>query len=701
MMTDKKNHVWHFLRSAGFDQVCIEQGADLTHLAELDAKLWTTLACPVKGLRFDATTLSCLDSDQDGRIRVPEVVAAVQFVLEALRTPDLVFGVKSLNLDDFNKETDIGVRLQQSAKELRQMLQLPDAEPLALEHVLDRGRLFPVQHPNGDGIIPLQFTEDSQLQTVLSCIMQEEGQVADRSGEPGVSVELLDRYFLRVQTTLDWLQSEPQQEGLDFALIWPIFQAIAPKIDDYFARCQLIVFDESARECLGSVRNRFMAINEQLISVDAPEVRGLPLAPLREELILTLDSTINPAWQEALSALFAVLVQPLLNQTTTLSLIEWKQLCLLMRQYDRWLQAEPTDRVLPERAVLQQWLQQGIQERLQALIASDLIVKEEADAIMAVDKLLHYQRYLVDFLNNFVTFRYFYSLRQPAVFQAGRLFIDQRSCDLCVEVADLNQHLAMAGLSRTYLVYCLLHRAGETDKYLVAAVTAGDAGHIMVGRHAVFFDYEGRDWDATVLRLIENPISVREAFWTPYRKLGQMLGEQVQKLAKAREQNFEKSAVSEIDRSLKPSAAVSAQASSMDIGRFAGIFAAIGLAVGAIGTALASVVTGLLSLHWWQIPLVPPGLMLIISGPSMVIAWFKLHARNLGPILEGNGWAINTHARINIAFGTTLTQLATLPAMSQRSLRDPYAAPGTKRYWWLTVGLVVALVLLWFLLKHR
>ena len=35
--------------------------------------------------------------------------------------------------------------------------------------------------------------------------------------------------------------------------------------------------------------------------------------------------------------------------------------------------------------------------------------------------------------------------------------------------------------------------------------------------------------------------------------------------------------------------------------------------------------------------------MLAISGPSMLIAWLKLRQRNIGPILDANGWAVNAH----------------------------------------------------------
>ena len=132
------------------------------------------------------------------------------------------------------------------------------------------------------------------------------------------------------------------------------------------------------------------------------------------------------------------------------------------------------------------------------------------------------------------------------------------------------------------------------------------------------------------------------------------------------------------------------------MGKFAGIFAAIGLAIGAIGTAIASILGGFLSLPVWEMPLAIVGIMLAISGPSMLIAFLKLRQRNLGPILDANGWAVNTKASINIPFGSTLTKMAALPKGAERSLIDPFAEKKTpwKRWVFLAV-LLVALGFAW------
>ncbi len=171
----------------------------------------------------------------------------------------------------------------------------------------------------------------------------------------------------------------------------------------------------------------------------------------------------------------------------------------------------------------------------------------------------------------------------------------------------------------------------------------------------------------------------------------------MQKMAASRDKAMEEKAAAGVgEAATKVETAVPAPAGApatppapFDIAKFAGIFAAIGLAVGAIGTVLTAVAAGFLALKWWQMPLALVGALLLVSGPSMVLAWFKLRRRNLGPLLDANGWAVNAAANINIVFGTSLTQLAKLPDGAERSLSDPYASKKHRWVWWL---LLVALV---------
>src|SRR4029079_10782626 len=100
-----------------------------------------------------------------------------------------------------------------------------------------------------------------------------------------------------------------------------------------------------------------------------------------------------------------------------------------------------------------------------------------------------------------------------------------------------------------------------------------------------------------------------------------------------------------------------------------------------IGTLIAALLANLFGLGKW-LPLGILALMLMISGPAMLLAWLKLRRRNLGPILDASGWAINGRARINVAFGAVMTELAQLPPGAKRPLDDPFADKRTpwKRY---------------------
>jgi MFS family permease len=196
-----------------------------------------------------------------------------------------------------------------------------------------------------------------------------------------------------------------------------------------------------------------------------------------------------------------------------------------------------------------------------------------------------------------------------------------------------------------------------------------------------------------VLKIIEHPISVREAFWSPYKRMGRMIGEQIEKFAAAKDKAVEVGADAGIAKLGTPAAGAPAP---FDVGKFAGIFAAIGLALGALGTALAAVLGGFFAMPVWQMPLAVGGILFLISGPSMVIAFMKLRQRNLGPILDAGGWAVNSKAKINIPFGTTLTKIAALPPGAERSLRDPFAEEKTPwKRWVLFLILFTALGMAW------
>ena len=276
--------------------------------------------------------------------------------------------------------------------------------------------------------------------------------------------------------------------------------------------------------------------------------------------------------------------------------------------------------------------------------------------------LLHRDFYRL--LRNYVTLEDFYDNNDETVasFQAGTLIIDQRACKLCIRVNDPAKHDAQAPLSGMYLLYCncINQKTGKTMQ-IVAAMTQGEVKNLSIGKNAVFYDNDGLDYDATVTKIIDNPISIRQAFWTPYRKFGKWVEDKINKSAAEKDAKAFDDMTAKVETAKVDGAPAEAQKPAFDIAKFAGIFAAIGMALGMIGTMLVSVAKGWVTLAWWQQILVFFGILLLISGPSMVMAWLKLRRRNLAPVLNANGWAVNSDAIISVLFGRTLTEQVKFP----------------------------------------
>ena len=273
--------------------------------------------------------------------------------------------------------------------------------------------------------------------------------------------------------------------------------------------------------------------------------------------------------------------------------------------------------------------------------------------------LLHRDFYRL--LRNFITLEDFYDDDEKTIasFQAGTLIIDQRACHLCIRVSDLGKHDAQAPMSGIYLLYCDCENKKTGKKMqIVAAMTQGEIKNLSVGKHAVFYDNDGLDYDATVIKIIDNPISIRQAFWTPYRKFGNWVQDKINKSAAEKDAKAFDDMTASAEANADPAAE---KKPAFDIAKFAGIFAAIGMALGMIGTALVAVFAGLAKLYWWQLLLVFVAILLVISGPSMIMAWLKLRRRNLAPVLNANGWAINAEAIISVPFGKTLTEQVAFP----------------------------------------
>jgi hypothetical protein len=705
-------HRWRFCRLGGFDQVRLETAEDIRHLGELDQKLWAALSCPVAGLEFDSRTLAMLDSDQDGRVRVPEILAAVKWVGSVLvQMETLVAGAAALPLTAINDNLPEGQQLLASARQLLTYLGKSEAKTISIEDVANTETLLHASQFNGDGIIAVTVSEDQAVQRLIEEIIACVGSDLDRSGLPGISQERLEAFFMAAELHAKWLQQAKDSPsilpfGTETGTAAAVFARIKNKVDDYFVRCSLAAYDNKAETPLNPSLSNYEALASQDLAVASGDVERFPLARIEAGRPLPLKEGINPAWSQAIEAFVALVVSPLFGEIPHLEGFQWEKIKQTLAPYAEW-QSKKSGVAVEGLGLqrIEEILQGPGKNQLLDLIQRDMQLAAEVDGIDKVVRLVFYNRDLYRLLNNFVSFRDFYIQDRKAVFQAGTLYIDGRACELCIKVTSIEGHSPLANLSRTYLAYCECKRRGSDQRiFIAAAFTGGDSDNLMVGRNGVFYDTEGNDWDATIVKIIDHPISVSQAFWAPYKRIGRMIGEQIEKFAAAKDKAVDAKAGAQIAGvgavPVPPPAAPVKPAPSapppFDVGKFAGIFAALGLALGAIGTAVATIVGVFLALPVWQMPLALGGAILAISGPSMFIAFLKLRQRNLGPLLDANGWAINTKARINIPFGSTLTKMATLPKGSEKILVDPYAEKRTPwRRWVILLVVLAALGFAW------
>lgn len=531
-------HKWTFASVGNVTRVTIHTGEDIRHLGELDKKMWTVLSCPVSGLEISEASLSLMDVDGDGKLRVADVVATADWLCAMLHKPDSIFA-----------QTDV----------------------LSLSSIADESMLAVAQK-----VVAMKGAEQDYV-----CLADVDAALAS------VTVE--------------------EQAIPEVPLAANVMAAYKAKSAEYAA-----YFEQEKLQKLG-------------LAVIAEDV---PKPGMTEKKFVEMGSQIAE-WEAAKAA------------------------------------AEGAN--------------------------SAALAAAKAE-YMPLRKLLLIHRDFYRLLRNFVAFEDFYDRSKPAAsFQCGTLIIDQRACYLCIRVNDMGKHALQAPASGIYLVYCDCESKTLGKKMqIVAAMTQGDIHNLSVGKNAVFYDNAGNDYDATVTKIIDNPISILQAFWTPYRKLGNWITEKINKSAAEKDAKIMTDVTTKLDAKPADGAAPVDQKPAFDIAKFAGIFAAIGMAVGMIGSALASLAAGLVQLTWWQLLLVFVGLLLLISGPSMVMAWLKLRNRNLAPVLNANGWAVNADAVISVFFGTTLTEQVKYPIV-----KDPLARKKQHmKPWQATIVTVVSLLLM-------
>ncbi len=697
MINKDKKYKWEFDNIGGSSRVRINSGEAIAHLAELDPKMWTVLSCPVKGLEIDEKSLAYMDIDSDGKIRVNDVVATAEWITGALKDADLVLkGSDNIDITQLDLDNEAGKKLHGAARQILDNLG-KEGNVISLADTSDIAAIFAKTRFNGDGVITEASSDDADEKAAIAAAVASLGGVADRSGAQGVNADMIEAFYKTLAEYVAWQEAAveaPYGDKTDAAI--DAYNALDAKVKDFFMRSKLASFSPDSTAALDVQTSRIEAISADNLTGKTDEIATYPIARVTGKAEIDLSEPVNPAW----AAQFETLKSVAAADKKVLTEEDWAAIGAQFAAYTAWKGAKAGAAVeaLGLEAI-KDFIAKDKKAALLDLVAQDAALAEEAANIDMVDRFLHIFRDFYKLLRNFVTLSDFYTKDKgvKAIFQSGRLIIDQRECRFCMKVADMGKHNAEAAASGMFLIYCdCTTKTSAAKLNIVAAVTVGEIGDLVVGKNALYYDETGEEWDAVITKVIDNPISVGQAFWSPYRRMAKTIENLINKSAADKDAKMIADANAKINAA--PAAVPAAPADGtkpaaappFDIAKFAGIFAAIGMAVGMIGSALVSLAKGVLALRWWQLILAFVGIMLLISGPAMIMAWMKLRRRNIAPLLNANGWAVNASSKISIPFGETLTDIAKFPKMK---LKDPYAKKGLAPWAkWLIAVLAIAAV---------
>lgn len=320
----------------------------------------------------------------------------------------------------------------------------------------------------------------------------------------------------------------------------------------------------------------------------------------------------------------------------------------------------------------------------------------------AWERLLRLQRDFYKLINNFVAMPDFYHRDRFAIFQMGCLIMDGCALWMCVKVQNIEAHAELAAASGIFLIYCEARRRDVADPlHLCAAITARRARRFMVGKNGLYYDRHGRDWDARIVRVIVNPVSLREAIWAPFRRIGEAMGRTLEKLTTTRQNAVEgqlSESLIQSQTSAPPPPGAPPPQSPQQLGW---MLAGGGVAIAALSSSVAYLARTIYATETYHLVTAILLIGFFIVGPSTLLGYLRLRARDLGMILEASGWAINAPMRINWAIARHLSREGQVPLHAKRIpwvLVSQTPAYRKKRVLLLS-GVLILTVLGWVLLR--
>ncbi len=652
-----------YSRIGGNYQLLTDNFDHLKSILELDEAFWALNCIDINSLRMDRRFLSFMDANNDGKIRTDEIREAVTFLLTHLKDGS-GFENASDVLDLNHIAPEAGAPMLESAKLILKNLGKPEETKLTLAELRNDKAIRSRSYNNGDGVVTSDAEQSDEINARIALIMQTAGSADDVSGLKGVNLALLDKFTAEVTAFQKWDDAIKNDDGTllcfgeNTPAVYAEYLLVKEDIDNFFLNSETLEFF--------SVEPERVAKKDLAADVRAPqEVRAMleksVLALPRTDRTLDLNDKLNPLLRDKVHGFFALAEAAALLQDGKLTAEEWNSFKSRLAPYDQWNKAKPAfagTYAAVERQLLDSAINDSTMEELKTACTNDLNAGTALAGIDALHKLMLYQRYLKELLNNFVSLSSLFSLDTLSPLQAGKLIMDGRHFTLAVPVTDLAEHKRIVTPSNICVLYVELSSTSPTAKVpfknLAVAVTSGNMLNLFVGKRGIFFGADGGIFDAKVTAFVEQPVSISEALKNPFYRFSSFVSEQINKFLNTKSAGAQKELGTQLSSGKVPPPPVAGSNPSM-------LLMSGGIGLAALGSSIAFITKQLQNVSIWDILSVIIGIILIFGGPVVAISLIKLYRRDLSRFLEATGCAVNRKMRMSWKLGNIFTFTPALP----------------------------------------
>jgi hypothetical protein len=683
---------------------------DLEHIVQLADGRWMATSCPIFGLNLDPVFLKHLDMDGNGRIISDEVRAAIQWFFKCLQPSETWLKREpNLMLKLIKTDNPEGKALDSAARRVHVNLKIENAEFISLEQVRSRQKIMAQADYNGDGIIPPEVIKTPEVAQFARDLILIFGGTDDASGSKGISEEILNKFKQEATAYLQWQIQGVIPEGQTKTPIMPfggstpgmfnVLSSVRDKIEQFFAQCALVRFNVEMLDRITASKDELTELNYRDTQAIIEHLRGEPISRPNRRGILPLDEGVNHVYTKSIEAFKKQVVTPILGENNTkLTEEQWRQILKQFEAYEKWFKSKPS--TAAESLGMEKirvYLESSYDADIRQLIAADKAVAGEIQQLQNLEKLILYHQLLFEFVNNYVSFPHLFHVEERAMFEMGTLVLDGSDFTFSIKVENRNIHSNIAKNSGIHLIYLQISGSKPEDNYEIAVpVTRGKAKNFYVGKRGVFHAVSGKELDAQIIQIVENPISLLDSIKEPFRKVYGMIGGRLTQITSSIQKESEKTItgattdqqtiqsefkrVQDVPQSSAtpppqtPQSPSGAGVETPRSGNARDLMIGIGLLVAGLGTALKFIVDAARQLtqpKTLYVLLIMIGVFIAISVLSVIVsAWLKLRQRDLGILLQASGWAINGRMRLIRPMAWFFTRKVRIPKGSKKHHKE-------------------------------